>query len=280
MFVERWLVTLLLVIWAAAPIGALEISVKDHGAKGDGRADDGPAIRAAINVVRKAGGGTITFPEGIYRVTAPKKEAWKAQFSLCSGITLRGVGMERSVIRVADNQGPYDVIFEGVDLEDIALMDLGFDANGASNPVVTESDSVSSPYIHTLLHLNGSKGVQIHRCKFTNVSGVWAIFASEGMERVVIDSCLFDRVGGFTANDWDHSTIYVGGEDIVVTDNILRSRMGAGTTGARTAIELHGSKIHCAGNRISGFRYGINVCSGGESRPPVRLLTRLISTTT
>ncbi len=267
MIVERWLVTLLLVIWAAAPIGALEISVKDHGAKGDGRADDGPAIRAAINVVRKAGGGTITFPEGIYRVTAPKKEAWKAQFSLCSGITLRGVGMERSVIRVADNQGPYDVIFEGVDLEDIALMDLGFDANGASNPVVTESDSVSSPYIHTLLHLNGSKGVQIHRCKFTNVSGVWAIFASEGMERVVIDSCLFDRVGGFTANDWDHSTIYVGGEDIVVTDNILRSRMGAGTTGARTAIELHGSKIHCAGNRISGFRYGINVCSGGESRP-------------
>ncbi len=74
MIVERWLVTLLLVIWAAAPIGALEISVKDHGAKGDGRADDGPAIRAAINVVRKAGGGTITFPEGIYRVTAPKRK--------------------------------------------------------------------------------------------------------------------------------------------------------------------------------------------------------------
>ncbi len=266
MFVGRMIWTSALWIALATPLVAVEVSVKDHGAKGDGRADDGPAIRAAIDAIRKAGGGTILFPEGVYRVTAPNKDPWKAQFTLCSGITLRGEGMDRSVIRVADDQGPYDVIFEGVDLTEIALIDLGFDANGASNPVVTDKDTVSSPYIHTLLHFNGTKGVTIRRCRFTNVSGVWAIFASEGMERVVIDSCLFDRIGGFTANDWDHSTIYVGGEDIVLTDNVLSSRRGAGTTGARTAIELHGSKIHCAGNRIDGFRYGVNVCSGGEAR--------------
>lgn len=266
MFDRRLLWTVAFWITFSTPLAALEVSVKDHGAKGDGRADDGPAIRAAIDVIRTAGGGTIIFPEGIYRVTAPNKGPWEAQFSLCNGITLRGAGMDRSVIRVANDQGPYDVIFEGVDLNKIALIDLGFDANGASNPVVTDNDSVSSPYIHTLLHLNGTKGATIHRCRFTNVSGVWAIFASEGMERVVIDSCLFDRIGGFTANDWDHSTIYVEGEDIVVANNVISSRLGAGTTGARTAIELHGSKIHCAGNRISGFRYGVNVCSGGDGR--------------
>ncbi len=157
--------------------------------EGDGRADDGPAIRAAINVIEEAGGwGNNRFSRGnLSRYGANQGTVEGSVFALQWYYSSRcGDGAERDSRRRRSR--PYDVIFEGVDLNDVAVMDLGFDANGTSNPVVTDSDSVSSPYIHTLLHLNGSKGVQIHRCKFTNVSGVWAIFASEGMERVVIDS--------------------------------------------------------------------------------------------
>jgi hypothetical protein len=41
-------------------------NVKDHGAKGDGAANDTPAINMAISACNAAGGGTVTFPPGTY----------------------------------------------------------------------------------------------------------------------------------------------------------------------------------------------------------------------
>ena len=54
---------------SVAPLLAVEVSVMNHGARGDGRADDRAAIQAAIDAVDKAGGGTVHFPAGVYAVT-------------------------------------------------------------------------------------------------------------------------------------------------------------------------------------------------------------------
>jgi hypothetical protein len=43
-------------------------SVKDFGAKGDGRANDYPAIQKAIAALSAAGGGTLSFPQGTYYI--------------------------------------------------------------------------------------------------------------------------------------------------------------------------------------------------------------------
>ncbi len=43
-------------------------NIKDFGATGDGETDDYPAIRAAIDTVAEAGGGSIFFPSGTYVV--------------------------------------------------------------------------------------------------------------------------------------------------------------------------------------------------------------------
>jgi hypothetical protein len=258
---------------ASAPASVLEVSVRDHGARGDGRTDDRAAIQRAIDAARAAGGGTVRFPEGVYLVTAPEKRPWKPQVTLGDGLTLRGEGMDRSILKVADDQGAYDVLLAGVGVRGLTLTDLGIDANGATNPARTEGDSVASPYIHAALHLHGARDVTLRRCRFANLSGVWAVFASEGMRDVRIEGCRFERIGGFTENDWDHSTIYVRGEGIVVADNVFASRLGPGTTGARTAAELHGSRIAFTGNHISGYRYGVNACTGGEGNataPSVR----------
>ena len=246
---------------------AIEVSVKDYGAKGNGLTDDRIAIQAAIEAVNKAGGGIVNFPEGNYIVTAPNKGEWEPQIRLCNNLKLQGIGMHQSIIKIADNQGAYDVIFSGEAIYGFSMKDIGIDANGATNPLFSEKDAVTTPYMHTLIFLPKAKDIAIERCRFTNLSGVWAVYGLVRAENFLIDACVFDNIGGYTKNDWDHSCIRIDGYGpIVVTNNTLTSRLGSGSAGCRTAIELHGSNILFANNRISGFRYGINVCSGGDNK--------------
>lgn len=55
--------------FAAAPgnAPAMGVSVRDHGAAGDGTALDSAAVQAAIDACAAAGGGTVLFPPGVYR---------------------------------------------------------------------------------------------------------------------------------------------------------------------------------------------------------------------
>ncbi|MEU6552161.1 glycosyl hydrolase family 28 protein [Streptomyces sp. NPDC046915] len=55
---------------AARPPGpqqAAVFNVRDYGAKGDGSANDSPAIDKAITAANSAGGGTVRFPSGTYK---------------------------------------------------------------------------------------------------------------------------------------------------------------------------------------------------------------------
>ncbi len=52
-----------------APSSAAQgwLNVREHGAAGDGKTLDTPAINAAIAMLAKGGGGTVYFPAGVYR---------------------------------------------------------------------------------------------------------------------------------------------------------------------------------------------------------------------
>jgi hypothetical protein len=65
------------------------ISVKDFGAVGDGVADDTAAIQAAMNV-----GGTVWFPTGTYKITAPLTRS-------TTGLVLMGAGIDATIIIAA-----------------------------------------------------------------------------------------------------------------------------------------------------------------------------------
>jgi hypothetical protein len=53
-----------------ARLTGLVFNVKEYGAVGDGVADDTVAIQAALDAAEAAGGGTVFFPAGTYRITA------------------------------------------------------------------------------------------------------------------------------------------------------------------------------------------------------------------
>lgn len=81
--------------------------IRQHGARGDGRHIDSPAINAAIEAASRAGGGTVLIPAGRY---------------LCFSIRLRSkvtlMFVHGAVIEAADPErhgGQYDLPEEGID---------------------------------------------------------------------------------------------------------------------------------------------------------------------
>jgi hypothetical protein len=75
----------------------MAVNVKEHGAVGDGKANDTTAIQTAIAVL-PAAGGVVLFPAGTYLVT-PGAPA----FSVGSGVVLEGEGHRASVIKSINN---------------------------------------------------------------------------------------------------------------------------------------------------------------------------------
>ncbi|KQM68154.1 exo-poly-alpha-D-galacturonosidase [Sphingomonas sp. Leaf17] len=116
---------------------ATMIDVRDHGARGDGRTIDSPAINAAITAAARAGGGTVAIPPGRYLCFSIR---------LKSRVTIQFA--KGAVIEAADparHAGRYDLpedngeqlyqdfghshwrnsLFWGEDVEDVAIVGPG-----------------------------------------------------------------------------------------------------------------------------------------------------------
>jgi hypothetical protein len=79
---------------------------RDHGAKGDGVADDTDAIQAAIEAVRGAEHGRILyFPAGTYRITRPLifKPPGDGPVGSMVGPWIYGEHRDRTILRLADD---------------------------------------------------------------------------------------------------------------------------------------------------------------------------------
>ncbi|WP_327230799.1 glycosyl hydrolase family 28-related protein [Streptomyces murinus] len=95
------------------------VSVRDHGAQGDGVTDDTAAIQAAITTVAAAGGGTLYVPAGRYILT--DSLAW------ASGVNAVGAGDRVSVLQVTD---PNKDCIVGTDISDVTLQGLQLSGPG------------------------------------------------------------------------------------------------------------------------------------------------------
>ena len=90
--------------YSERPLPAADVvaNVREHGARGDGRADDSDAFDAAIAAASEAGGGAIFIPAGTYRLT-------RVLALNQSNLVLRGAGPPRTTLRF---ERPINELFE------------------------------------------------------------------------------------------------------------------------------------------------------------------------
>jgi polygalacturonase len=82
----------------AAELPRSVFDVTSHGAKGDGRANDAPAIQKAIDACARSGGGTVYFPTGNYLSGTIVLKS-NVTLHLSPGATLWGAGRSPTTTR-------------------------------------------------------------------------------------------------------------------------------------------------------------------------------------
>ncbi len=243
------------------------VSVKDFGAIGNNIADDTKAIQKAIDAVSQAGGGVVFFPRGIYKVTI--NPATSQAIAIRAKVMLKGTDRKDSIIKLADKQGNYNSLLAGEtyksDLSDFSMYDLTIDSNGTNNPVASKWDFSQERHRYAVRIFVGAR-INIVRCKFIDQSNVNVITVNgeESVAQVSINNNIFEQIGG-GISDYDHSTIYGHGKRMQISNNTFYSKNGAGTNGARTAIETHGDEYIVKENAIYGFTNGMNITGYAKS---------------
>jgi len=111
-------------------------SVKEHGAKGEGKTTDTAAIQAAVDACHAAGGGTVYCPPGEYRTGTVRLRS-NVELSIEAGAKLVGSsdpadypGLEYGTVFPASKVGPQHLVFAHK-ADNIAITGRGtIDGNG------------------------------------------------------------------------------------------------------------------------------------------------------
>jgi len=167
----------------------VEVSVKQFGAKGDGKTDDTQAIRSAISSLKD--GQTLLFPKGAYRVSALSNKENILSFVNRDGITIRGEGAE---IIVSANSFPvYNVIYlENCD--EVVVKDLIIVGDRLNHDFKKMSGTHEFGYGIYFWAYNPDKrcSLKVNNCDISQMTGD-AVVTKNGLSggRILIEDCHF-----------------------------------------------------------------------------------------
>jgi polygalacturonase len=142
-------------------------NVKDYGATGNGSTNDAAAITKAVNAANSAGGGTVEFPSGTYKVGSTVHLKSNVTVQLDSGSTLTGTssGYDAPESNPNDSYQDFghshfhDAMFYGDGLSNIGFTGSGtIDGGGnfiTGNPSSGQADKLISLTRCSNLTMNG-----------------------------------------------------------------------------------------------------------------------------
>jgi hypothetical protein len=121
----------------------IHFNVKGYGAEGDGSTDDTTAITNAVSAAVSAGGGTVYFPEGTYKITS------QVTIGDTTQIVLKGNGL-KSQIKKAFNGAMFSLGKRNV-MEDLYLNGDGANFTGRGVIIPTASSDLDGPKINRVI---------------------------------------------------------------------------------------------------------------------------------
>lgn len=107
-------------VHAAAPPADSVLNLKNLGAKGDGVANDGPPLEAALEALASAGGGRLDVPPGTYRISTPVSKNF---LNRAAGIVIQGSGASSQFLFTL---GTDQIGIDIVNVESCSFQDLTF----------------------------------------------------------------------------------------------------------------------------------------------------------
>ena len=253
--------------------------VRAYGAKGDGATDDTDAIQATEDVAA-AHNGIVLFPSGTYivdgaRYTIPG-DSRKYGIKKRSNTKWVGSGYGSSIRKLKDNstQDKNDLtktvdpqmIYANAPLNDIGFYRLGFDLNGANNPIFTlGATNVAA------IWFDGEDlevhGMVVEECKFYNGPGATVILVQNRAtswsghssdypldDVLILNNCFEDNCLSPMTND--HSTMNIWARRTRVSGNIFQQTAVVPAHQRYlqpSAIEFHGGDGLFLGNVIRSY---------------------------
>jgi parallel beta-helix repeat protein len=138
------------------PFAGPVVNVKGHGAEGDGRSNDTPAIEAAIEAAQE--GGAVYFPKGEYLVKRSlEPKAHQLYFSLADDAAVKVFPGERAFAVFLVRSGPVE--FRGLTVD------------GAKDETVKPEDPARAPGIWRPHDAAGAVDVVVSACRIRNAYG-------------------------------------------------------------------------------------------------------------
>jgi polygalacturonase len=186
---------------APAPRAGATYDVKAHGVKGDGKANDAAAINKVITTANTAGGGTVHFTSGTYKVggTIHLKSNVIIQLDAGATISATGSGYDKAESNPYSKYQDYghshfnDAVIRGDNVTNIGFTGAGT-IDGAGKLVT--GDSVGSG--------KADKLISITRCDGLTVNGI--TLKSGGHFAMLVNGCnniTSDHLTIRTANNRD-----------------------------------------------------------------------------
>lgn len=231
------------------------------GAAGDGTADDTAALQALFRAASGLAPRPVMLGRGrTYRITASGTDS--VILPLARGIRIAGNG---ATLRIADGSRGFHAIIgsrdSAVDLSGLWIEGVIFDHNAQNE--------------HRAPVVSGSV-LTLPRCTVKAKRGAGLAFVGNVVRNAMSTNCVeFNGDGNTSATIirnnrflmaeprsniyFDHSTLYLTGDDIEITNNVLENASWGSANGT-CAIEVHPGRGYVVrGNRVLKYHTGINV---------------------